>query len=258
MIDIVSERLQFSAPGRGKRLLPVQRPAAGARGGVLLAHCFAADDDRYTLKRLSRGLAEAGYVVLRWDFTGLGETPGVDVDPMATTTMDLQRAATLLAQHSELSAISLVGHGVANTALLPLASSVRRLASVVAIGAPATARAVRKLFDSPRGRASDEHSVTAAGRTFPLDAAVLEEFAAFERDRLVSDLNAPFLVVHALGDEVVPVEEGERLFATATQPKSFVPLVDADHLLRSPAAGEQVLRVVADWLHRTRPPNLRQ
>jgi putative redox protein len=257
VIDVVSERLQFSAPRRAKRLLPLQRPPGATRGGVLFVHCLPAGDDRYTMNRLSRGLAEAGYAVLRWDFTSLGEVPGVDIEPSATTTNDLQRAATLLAQQ-DIGSISLLAHGVASAAVLPMATSVRHLASVTTIGAPATARAVRQLFESPRGRANDEHAVSAIGRTFPLDAEVLEEFAAFERDRAVADLGAPLLVVHALDDEAVPVEEAEKLFAAAVQPKSFVPLMDADHLLRSPAAGEQALRVVADWLHRTRPPNLRQ
>lgn len=257
MIEVVSERLQFSARGRVKRLLPLQRPTGTARGGVLLVHCFAAGDERYTLNRLSRGLAESGYAVLRWDFTGLGETPGSGQEVSATTGNDLSRAATLLAQQ-DIGPISLVTHGVAAAAVLVAAVSMRRLGSVVTVGAPAGGRAVRALFESPRGRAGEEHNVTGIGHAFPLAAEVVDDFTAFEKDRGVAELGAPLLVVHALDDEAVPVEEGEKLFAAADQPKSFVPLVATDHLVRSPAAGEQLLRVVSDWLHRTRQPNLRQ
>ena len=256
MIEVISERLQFSARGRAKRLLPLQRPDGTARGGVLLVHCFAASDERYTLNRLSRGLAEAGYAVLRWDFTGLGETPGFEADATTTLANDIQRAATLLAQQ-DIGHISLVGHSLGAAAALVVAPTVRHLASVVTIAAPASGRAVRDLFEVPRGR-GDEHAVSGIGRTFPIAAELVDDFVAFERDRAVGELDAPLLVVHALDDEVVPIEEGEKLFGAAVQPKSFVPLVGADHLLTSPAAGEQVLRVVADWFHRTRPANLRQ
>jgi len=257
LIEVVSERLQFSARGRTKRLLPMQRPAGTARGGVLLVHCFAAGEERYTLNRLSRGLAEAGYAVLRWDFTGLGEIPGSGQEVTPTTANDLGRAVTLLSQQ-DIGSVSLVAHGLAAAATLTAAASMRRLASVVTIGAPSNARAVRALFESPRGRTGDEHTVTGVGHPFPLAAEVVDDFTAFEKDHGIAELGAPLLVIHALDDECIPIEEGEKLFAAAGQPKSFVPLMATDHLVSSPAAGEQLLRVVSDWLHRTRPANLRQ
>jgi len=39
------------------------------------------------------------------------------------------------------------------------------------------------------------------------------------------------LILHSPDDEVVPVAEGERLFAAARQPKAFHPLTGADHLV---------------------------
>jgi predicted alpha/beta-hydrolase family hydrolase len=54
----------------------LHRPDGTPRGSVLLAHCFTCSKDLHTMTRLSRGLAGAGYGVLRFDFTGLGESGG--------------------------------------------------------------------------------------------------------------------------------------------------------------------------------------
>jgi len=39
-------------------------------------HCFTCSKDLHTMSRLARGLAGAGFAVLRFDFTGLGESVG--------------------------------------------------------------------------------------------------------------------------------------------------------------------------------------
>src|SRR5262245_20832227 len=46
----------------------------------------------------------------------------------------------------------------------------------------------------------------------------------FESDRKIGRLTLPKLFLHARGDDVVPIDHGERLFALAPEPKRFVPL----------------------------------
>jgi fermentation-respiration switch protein FrsA (DUF1100 family) len=50
---------------------------------------------------------------------------------------------------------------------------------------------------------------------------------------------------------VVGVEHGERLFAAAHQPKAFVPLLGADHLLTGRKASADATAVLTDWFSRT-------
>jgi len=74
-------------------------PDGDAKGSVLLAHCFTCSKDLHTMTRLANGLADGGYAVLRFDFTGLGDSEG----DFATSTIgndvrDLVRAATTLVE----------------------------------------------------------------------------------------------------------------------------------------------------------------
>src|SRR3546814_19184664 len=52
--------------------LPQGRPGAYA----LFAHCFTCSKDIFAAARIAAGLAERGFAVLRFDFTGLGASEG--------------------------------------------------------------------------------------------------------------------------------------------------------------------------------------
>ena len=56
----------------GKLELPSDAPTAWA----LFAHCFTCGKDNSAAGRISRALASRGVAVLRFDFTGLGESDG--------------------------------------------------------------------------------------------------------------------------------------------------------------------------------------
>jgi putative redox protein len=88
-------------------------------------------------------------------------------------------------------------------------------------------------------------------RDVPISPAFLDDLAGHEVERRVAELGRPLLVLHGLEDRVVPVEHGERLFAAARQPKAFVPLLGADHLLSGKRASAEAVAVLTDWFGRT-------
>ena len=74
------DRVRF-AGGSGFELaarieLPVGRP----RGHALFAHCFTCSKDLKAARWISLALAERGIAVMRFDFTGIGESEGDFVD----------------------------------------------------------------------------------------------------------------------------------------------------------------------------------
>lgn len=67
----------------------------------------------------------------------------------------------------------------------------------------------------------------------------------FRSDLRVTKVSAPLLVVHAAGDRVVPIRFGERLFALAREPKTFLRITSASH---QPLDEPEVLARVRTWL----------
>ena len=43
---------------------------------AIFAHCFTCNKDLRPVKNISRALTDKGFGVIRFDFTGLGESPG--------------------------------------------------------------------------------------------------------------------------------------------------------------------------------------
>ncbi len=248
-----TERVTF-AGSQGAELCGVLHRPESPRGAILLAHCFTCSKDQRTTARLARALAAADYAVLRFDFTGLGDSEGeFAATSIATNVRDVVAAATELVRRG-FGPCGMLGHSLGGAALLLAAARVHTVRSIAVVGTPATAGHVRHLLGADaerRIRAEGEAEVTIGGRPFRLGRSFLEDLEAVGDEPPVADLGRPLCVVHSVDDEVVEVAEGERLFAAAAQPKSFVPLLGADHLLTDPVHADQAARALVDWFDRT-------
>lgn len=51
----------------------------------------------------------------------------------------------------------------------------------------------------------------------------------FRSDQHIANVNSPVLVLHGTKDSVIPLEQGQRLYDLAREPKHFVPMNGSDH-----------------------------
>lgn len=245
---------QLTFPGsEGDRLSGVLHVPDEPIGSVLLAHCFTCSKDLHTSTRLARALADAGYAALRFDFTGLGESEGEFADKtLATNVGDVTRAAATLVERGY-GPCGMLGHSLGGAAVLLAAHRTKTVRSIVLLGAPSTPEHVSHLFADAEEqiRGEGEAVVEIAGRPFAISRAFLDDLAAHDAEGRIGALDRPLLVVHAVDDEVVPVTEGEAIFAAARQPKGFYPVLGTDHLLTDRRKAADVARVVIGWFSHT-------
>jgi putative redox protein len=257
----VGDDERLTVPGAtGETLACVLRRPPGAtppRGAVLLAHCFTCGKDLHTMTRLASALSAAGWAVLRFDFTGVGESGGDPVDwTVGTTVGDVVATARLLRERIAEGPLVLVGHSFGGSAVLLAASRPAdpvRPDAVVVIG---TGRAPAHLRDALGHRVAQAEAdglamVEIGGRRVPLAGEFVRDLAAHADGSHVAEIRAPLLVMHALEDRTVPIGEGEALFAAARQPKSFVALPHANHLLSGRGAAARAADVMVAWLEAT-------
>ncbi len=69
----------------------------------------------------------------------------------------------------------------------------------------------------------------------------------FESARKLAKVKCPVLIAHGTADEVIPVEQGERLYAAAREPKKLIIVPGAHHWLPG-AGGKAYLDSVADFI----------
>ncbi|MEQ8718339.1 MAG: alpha/beta hydrolase [Acidimicrobiales bacterium] len=253
MADATTSEISFVG-ATGAHLSGVLHLPEDPTGSVLLAHCFTCSKDLHTMTRLADSLADRGYAVLRFDFTGLGDSGGeFTASTVSANIGDLTRATVALLERGY-GPCGLVGHSLGGAAVLLAAHRLKTVRSIVTIGAPASPGHVRGLFadSTDEIRASGEAVITVAGRDFPISADFLEDLDRHDQADATAELGRPLLVVHATDDEVVPISEGEKIFAAADQPKAFWAMPGADHLLTRREDADRAAQVVGSWLDWTR------
>ncbi len=247
-----SKRLEF--PGsRGTPLAArLELPDKPPRAYALFAHCFTCSKDVFAATRVSRALTDFGIAVLRFDFTGLGQSGGDFANTNFTSNVDdLVLAGDFLREHFKAPTI-LVGHSLGGAAVLAGADRLPEVRAVVTIGAPASPDHISHLFseDLDEIERSGEAEVCLADRRFRIRRQFLEDIAAQPQTERIANLDAALLVMHSPTDETVGVDNARQIYDAARHPKSFVSLDGADHLLTDPTDALFAASVLAAWANR--------
>ena len=239
---------------RGHALVgTLHRPTGTARGSVLLAHCFTCSRDLVTMTRLARGLADAGFAAMRFDFTGLGESGGTLAESTVSANIsDLTRAATALITMG-FGPCGLIGHSLGGAASILAASRLKTVRSLVTIGAPASTAHVTRLFASqlPTLAEQGEATITIAGRSFNLDREFVDDLHTHDVLEAAASLGRPYCAVHARDDDIVGFENAESLHHAARDPKRLVALDTGGHLFVEREASEKMVDAVVAWFAET-------
>jgi len=219
---------------------------------ALFAHCFTCTKNIKTIGHISRVLTELGLAVLRFDFTGLGESEGDFAETNFTTNVDdLIAAAEFLGQ--ELSPPKLImGHSLGGAAVIQAASSIASAVAVVTIAAPSDPGHLVNLMglDLDQIRRDGEAAVTIAGRSFRIKRQFVEDLEQTHMEEKIHNLGRALLILHSPADHVVGIENAGRIFQAARHPKSFISLDDADHLLLKESDGMYVGELIGTWAKR--------
>jgi fermentation-respiration switch protein FrsA (DUF1100 family) len=200
---------------------------------AIFAHCFTCTKDLKAATWISRELTDQRIALLRFDFTGLGDSAGDFADTNFTSNLrDLIAAAEYLRHEREAPQI-LIGHSLGGTAALAAAREIPEVRAVATIAAPAeTAHLHEFLSRQTADLGPDEDAqVNVMGRPIRIKGQLLDDLRQHDVERAAAELARPLLIFHSPDDDVVSIAHAERLFAAARHPKSFIALDGADHLL---------------------------
>ncbi|PYC48739.1 osmotically inducible protein C [Litorivita pollutaquae] len=225
---------------------------------ALIAHCFTCSKDLRALRRISARLSAMGFAVLRFDFTGLGQSGGAFGEAgLGRDVKDIEAAAAYLATQ-DLPPALLIGHSLGGAAALRAAGQIDGLRAVATIGAPFDPAHVLGHItgadeidgqddNSPRAP-SDGAEVDIGGRPFHIRRSFIDEMRQGDDPAApIADLHRALLVLHAPRDATVGIDNAAQIFMAAKHPKSFVTLDGADHLLTRPEDAEYAAEVIATW-----------
>lgn len=231
----------------------IEWPAGGrAKAFALFAHCFTCTRNFKASINICRALAAEDIAVMRFDFTGLGQSQGDFTDTNFSANVDdLEDAAAFMAEQLQAPQL-VIGHSLGGTAALAVASRIESCRAVVSINSPADPAHVLHHMDSKLEEIKDAGSaqVKLGGRPFRIAQEFVDDAQQSNILSNLHDLKRALLVLHSPVDSVVSVDNAQQIFTHAIHPKSYVSLGQADHLLSREEDSHYVGEVIAHWAQR--------
>lgn len=242
-------RTDFLGVDQQKLAARLDMPDGEVRAFALFAHCFTCGKDIFAVRRISQALTEHGIAVLRFDFTGLGNSEGEFANTNFSSNLDdLVAAADHLREAYQAPKI-LIGHSLGGAAVLAAASRIPEVLAVATLGAPSDPSHVRALFGDQLSEIeeSGEADVQLAGRPFRIKRQFLLDAREHTLTDKIGKLRRALLVMHSPLDATVSIDNAMHIFKAAKHPKSFISLNDADHLLMRKEDAVYAANVIAAW-----------
>ncbi len=216
---------------------------------ALFAHCFTCNKNLAAVRNISRALTIKGFAVLRFDFTGLGESEGDFADTnFSSNIQDLEQAARFLAEHYSAPEI-LIGHSLGGAAVIRAAMNMAEVKAVATIGAPFDPEHVSHLLESSREEIERNGvaKVNIGGRGFTVKKQFLEDIQNNKCIDEIKSLDKGLLIMHSTQDRVVSIDNAAKIYHAAMHPKSFISLDGADHLLSTKEDSSYAGDLIGCW-----------
>lgn len=226
----------------------VQKPDAYA----VFAHAFTGSKSLKATRNISRSLTLNGIAVLRFDFTGLGDSEGDFSDTNFTSNVeDIIAAANYLTEHYESPKI-MIGHSLGGAASIFAASQIESVRAVATIGTPSEPEHVTHLLESGIEEIEETGKavVNIGGRSFTIKKHFLDDLKSKDMYEVLRDMKKALLVMHSPQDSVVEIDNAAKIYQAAFHPKSFITLDRADHMLTNKDDAYYAGSVIASWVLR--------
>ena len=233
----------------GKLEFPItQKPHAFA----VFAHVFTGNKNLSATRNISRALTLNGIAVLRFDFTGLGESDGDFADSTFTSNVeDIVAACDFLEKNYSAPKV-IIGHSVGGAASIFAASKVESVKAVATIGAPSEPKHVKHLLKSKIDEIKKDGKATVniGGQEFVIKREFLQDLENNSMLEVLKDFRKAILVLHSPQDRIVEIENAAKIYHNAYHPKSFVTLNNADHMLTNKDDAYYAGNVISSWVNR--------
>ncbi|TVQ33670.1 MAG: alpha/beta hydrolase [Phycisphaeraceae bacterium] len=245
-----TERVRFPGGAGHEIAALLDLPEGDPRAFAIFAHCFTCSKNLKVVGHVASQLAAEGIGVLRFDFTGLGQSEGEFAETTFTTNIkDLVAAAEYLEREREAPRV-LIGHSLGGAAVIHAAHKIESVRCVATIGAPSDPTNVRQHLIGADFDELGVAEVSIGGRPFRIGKDFVEDLERHDTADRIANLGRPIMIFHSPVDRIVGIEHAERIFKAARHPRSFVSLGEADHLVGDERDARFLGHVLSAWAGR--------
>ena len=219
---------------------------------AIYSHCFTCSKDIAAAFYICKRLASKNIAVLRFDFTGLGDSEGdFSETNFSTNVEDVIFAAKYLSSNHT-SPKLLIGHSMGGTTSIAAAKKLSEIKAIVTIASPHKPSHVLSHFEDAKQQLihSNETSIKIMEREFTIRKQLLDDIESYDNRTIIEDIKIPILIMHSPIDNIVSVQEASKLFMAAIHPKSFISLDGINHLVTEKEDAQYIANSIASWSRR--------
>jgi esterase/lipase len=217
---------------------------------IIFCHCFTCTKETITTFRLSRLLAENGYAVLRFDFSGLGNSAGnFSKTTFSSTRDDLNSAIDFLKKNYR-AASFLMGHSLGGTTALSIAQDSMEIKGVVTVASPSEPEHVLHHFGHALTLLEQDipASFEVAGRYYAIEPGFIHDVRHFDMPSCLSRLDKPVLIINIEHDALVAASNASELQQWVKGETQLITIKNTDHLLSDRPSVIAVADKIIHWL----------
>jgi putative redox protein len=195
-------------------------------------------------------LVEEGFKVLRFDFSGNGQSEGNFSESIYSKQVgDIKTAASFMSAQG-VSWIGVAGHSMGAMVALLAASEMDSIKAICTLAAKASALQSFHFLSEDQIQAlrrTGRVNFISRGRTLEFTEAFFADAAKYDLSSIMTSLPQPLMVVHGDMDEIIPVENAYRLLQYKKVNTELVIIPGADHMFSQDEHRQEVAQRVAQW-----------
>ena len=231
--------------------IPKEAEPSEIKHFIIFCHCFTCSKETITTFRLSRLLAEKGFGVLRFDFTGLGNSEGDFSSTTFTTTQDDLISAINFLETNYQTPSFIMGHSLGGTTALSVAQNYDEIKGVVTVASPSEPDHVLHHF----GHALTllEQNIAAsfevAGQYFDIEPAFVEDIRMVDMQSSLAKLEKPVLIFNIENDALVDESNAREIQQWVKGETTLIDIANSNHLLSNKVAVDKVSKDIIHWIN---------
>lgn len=218
--------------------------------GVVLGHCFTCTRHTGILRETGARLATAGFHVLRFDFSGNGQSEGAFIETSYTKYITEMAVAANFLKDYGVKWLGFAGHSMGASVSVLAGAKIPGIRAVCAIAGRLTGMDPGRIFSPDQRRQFQETGrleFISRGRHLELDSRFLNDMVSHDMRAAVASLNIPLLIVHGNQDEIVPADQAIKAQSINPDHSQLVMIPGADHFFSQPEHRDFAVRKIAEW-----------
>ncbi len=212
---------------------------------VIIGHGVTGNKDRPLVVALGEGLATSDISVLRFSFSGNGDSEGRFVDSTITKELsDLN--AVIDAVEAEGKRVIYAGHSMGGAVGVSVAAVDKRIQALISLAGMVN---TKKFAETEFGEVIPDEGNMWDDEDCPLSQVFMDDLRGI--DTLVekgSQIDVPWLLVHGTADDVVLIDDTHDIFERAGHGKEKLIIEGSDHVFSDSKHMKAMVDGVLDWI----------